>query len=97
MRSGSVLTGETQYSRPKCLGARPRAITGNPVVKHSSISYVERSNFALTLMNCNLRALTLEFSRRSRTTFMHWRSIRLIMASVRFTRCCVAHPQWKRA
>ena len=52
MRSGSVLTGETQYSQPKCLGARPRAITGDPVVKHSSISYVERSNFALTLMNC---------------------------------------------
>lgn len=58
------LTGETRYSPPKCLGARPQAITGNPDEEHISTSYVERSNLTLRLMNRRFTRLTLGFSKK---------------------------------
>src|SRR5262245_51944185 len=58
------LTGETRYSPPKCLGARPTAITGNPDENHISTSYVERSNLTLRLMNRRFTRLTLGFSKK---------------------------------
>lgn len=59
-------TGETRYSPPKCLGARPQAITGNPDPEHISTSYVERSNLTLRLMNRRFTRLTLGFSQTDR-------------------------------
>lgn len=58
------ITGETRYSPPKCLGARPHAITGNPDDEHISTSYVERSNLTLRLMNRRFTRLTLGFSKK---------------------------------
>ena len=58
------LRGETRYSPPKCLGARPRAITGNPDVEHISTSYIERSNLTLRLMNRRFTRLSLGFSKK---------------------------------
>jgi len=58
------LTSETRYSPPKCLGARPTAITGNPDEEHISTSYVERSNLTLRLMNRRFTRLTLGFSKK---------------------------------
>jgi IS1 family transposase len=58
------IKGETRYSPPKCLGARPRTITGNPDVEHISTSYIERSNLTLRLMNRRFTRLTLGFSKK---------------------------------
>jgi IS1 family transposase len=58
------IKGETRYSPPKCLGARPRAITGNPNADHISTSYIERSNLTLRLMNRRFTRLTLGFSKK---------------------------------
>jgi len=56
--------GETRYSPPKCLGARPKAITGSPDENHISTSYIERSNLTLRLMNRRFTRLTLGFSKK---------------------------------
>jgi hypothetical protein len=40
----------------KRLGARPKAVLGNPEPKHISTSYVERSNLTMRLMNRGLHA-----------------------------------------
>jgi IS1 family transposase len=58
------LTGETRYSPPKCLGAHPTTITGNPDAEHISTSYVERSNLTIRLMNRRFTRLTLGFSKK---------------------------------
>jgi IS1 family transposase len=58
------LTGETRYSPPKCLGARPATLTGNPDENHISTSYVERANLTMRLMNRRFTRLTLGFSKK---------------------------------
>lgn len=58
------LEGETRYSPPKCLGARPTKVMGNPDQAHISTSYIERSNLTLRLMNRRFTRLTLGFSKK---------------------------------
>jgi len=58
------IKGESRYSPPKCLGARPTTITGNPDVEHINTSYIERSNLTLRLMNRRFTRLTLGFSKK---------------------------------
>jgi hypothetical protein len=58
------LPSESRYSPPKCLGARPNAVMGNPDPKHISTSYIERSNLTLRLMNRRFTRLTLGFSKK---------------------------------
>src|SRR4030095_5173013 len=43
------LPSESRYSPPKCLGARPTTITGNPDEAHISTSYIERQNLTLRM------------------------------------------------
>jgi IS1 family transposase len=61
---GTELMNETRYSPPKCLGAHPKTIMGNPDEKHISTSYIERQNLTLRLMNCRFTRLTSGFSKK---------------------------------
>ena len=58
------IVSETRYSPPKCLGARPTKITGDPAEEHISTSYVERANLTMRLMNRRFTRLTLGFSKK---------------------------------
>ena len=61
---GTELMDEARYSPPKCLGAHPKTIMGNPDDKHISTSYIERQNLTLRLMNRRFTRLTLGFSKK---------------------------------
>jgi hypothetical protein len=57
-------TGESRYSPPKCLGARPHTVTRNPDARHISTSYIERKNLTMRMMNGRFTRLTNASSKK---------------------------------
>jgi len=85
------MPSESRYSPPKCLGARPTTVMGNPDPKHISTSYIERQNLTLRMMNRRFTRLTNAFSKKIENHkhsialhFMHYNFCR-IHKSLRIT------------
>lgn len=73
-----------RYSPPVCIGARKRAIEGEPDQAHVSTSYVERSNISIRMATRRFTRLTNAFSKKFENHihalalyFMHYNFVRM--------------------
>ena len=85
-----------RYSPPKCIGAEPHNVTGNPDPEHISTSYIERQNLTMRMGMRRFTRLTNAFSKKFENHvhaiaiyYMHYNFVR-IHQTLRVTPCMEA-------
>jgi IS1 family transposase len=75
---------ESRYSPAKCLGAKKKAVMGEPDLDHVSTSYAERQNLNIRMQNRRFTRLTNAFSKKAEMlayslaiTFMYHNFVRV--------------------
>ena len=81
---GATAPGEARYSPAACTGIKKNPITGNPVDKEISTSYVERANLTMRMAMRRFTRLTNAFSKKIQNhqhavalNFMHYNYCRI--------------------